>query len=178
MTLFNEKAAKAANRDLTVTKSNTMRSLFLCRIAALSLKDTKSLPLLNTNVKKEMEYTLSILNTLEEHTKPLALSPNCKWLEKTLAYDELADVGGIIETFSQITSEQDAKIYSAVAGLYSTLNSLRKRGKKIDSNKYLRFIELLTEELHAEASGGTTALDVVGDEVHFNLVKPKARVHD
>jgi len=188
MTLFNEKASKAANKDLATTKSNVLRTLFLARILSLSLRNSKNLPLLNINVKNEMEYILSTLNSLDEHVRPLSISPAYKWLNKNFEYDELIDVGGIIETFSQIQTDEDAQIYGAVARLYSTLNTARKRGKSIDTNKYLKFIELLTEELYAESTGGTTALIAVGDEVFFQanssaqitctIVKPKVGTHE
>lgn len=187
MTLFNEKAGKAANKDLATTRSNVLRTLFLGRILSLSLKDTKSLPLLDTKVKNEMDYILSALNTLDEHVRPLSIAPAYKWLNRNFNYDELTDVGGVIETFSQIQTDEDAKIYGAVARLYATLNTVRKRGKPVDTHKYLKFIELLTEELHAESTGGTTALMAVGEDVFFQansatqitctIVKPKAKEH-
>lgn len=164
-TLFNERAADAVTTDLKITRTATMRSLFLCKVAFLSLQDTKHYSLLTKEAKSLIQKTSDSLLELDTQLRPLAAHPNNKWLQKVLSRDELASVGETIDTFSQIRTEEEAKLYSVVSDLYSTINSVSKRKQPLNMDKYMRLLNLVKEEMEADLSGGEPVFQVKDGDV-------------
>lgn len=149
-------------------KRNSARTVFLGRVLALSAQSTSQGGNLSPYVQTQYEDLLKALRKFEHNMQDYK-DPTMKWLDKAIDRTHAFGIANLIETFSQIETEQDELLYQQVCALFHEIVSVRKRGKKVDFNKYRLLFQVMEEELTADSTTGKGRLSVHENSLVFTF---------
>lgn len=166
--LLNEQAKTSDAASRLSTKTNSMKALFLARVLGLYTQLNTGMPLLAEPARESHQKVLDALREFEVEMKPYK-DPTMKWLDKALDRSHALGIAQLIETFSQITTEEDEALYSQVSDLFHAVISIRKKGKRFNLKKYQLLLQMMENELIADTTNQKSIVSVQDNSLLFDF---------
>lgn len=166
--LLNERAKLSDAQSRLSTRTNTMKGLFLARVVALYAQLNSKMPLLAEPAAESHRKLLKSLQDFEWEMTPYK-DPTMKWLDKALDRSHALGIAQLLETFAQISTEEDEQLYAQVSDVFYMIIAQRKKGKKLNLTKYRLLLQLIESELNREIEGETPIVTVSGNSLLFDL---------
>lgn len=137
---------------------------------------------LHDSIRKIMHTTVEALRQYDMKLRS-KVNPSVKdELALELSKDKLMDIGTLVMMAMQISTSDESKDYEHFMWMITTfldkLLFLQGKRKPVNMKKYKALLNLLTEEVKADAEGGTAMFDFCEEtgEVTMQMVHPNTLV--
>lgn len=169
---------KAGKSIESCENQEIIRSLFLCRIAQVELSILGKSEVIRDDVRKVFHSTAEALRQYDMKIRS-KLEPSARQeLSAELCKEKLMDIGTLVTMAMQVSTPDETRNYETILYLVTTfLDKLllaQKRNQSVNMQKFKALIELFTDELKADAEGGTSMFDYCEStgEVTLQMVHP------